>query len=582
MSFLSLPLFAINDLITLQSIDVAPRNVVSRVEKRRMHPTVVERIAFSHDGHDMITVDRRTGENGFDDVTSLKFWEHDITTNQYVLNTRVRTPHSKVITALTFASSPTRGKMVVTSSHDHKFKIWRPTTMNVGPSLIAKANSSSSFGTHKKTNTSTTATSSRVVWDCYSVGFYRDMPIHDAALSEDGSILAVAYSNIVTLWSPLENMLQHTLPHPFPPLNDGGGVGGRNGVTSVSFVGGSPLLVTTTERDVYVWNLLTCDVVWEIHSLLPFKVCCTSGGVSSDWKASARIAVVTKHKEPRVLLFNAMSPTPIFTWFFPDDVQPKGIWFKEKSEGVAPQSSTGVDDRSLLMVNENFQMYQLRQRFEDGSASRSADLPKPAALDGLSTSSSQQLSNFQRMFGVRSSSADTLRTASPSTGEGYNVADNDLLLVDGPSHVVPSVSSLFDTFMKQSVGENGQSITLLPSLPLPAASKAGATSLSSSLAGIVVPTSSAPSSFERAKRQFSDISSSTGMIQAKFDTASEEMLMEWLSKDGTSFVEMSKTTAKISEKNSLNTKKKSAPKSSKKKQKVVATLSSRKSKRIKQ
>ena len=48
-------------------IDVAPRNVVSRVEKKRMHPTVVERIVFSPDGMDMVTVDRRTGEQGYDD-----------------------------------------------------------------------------------------------------------------------------------------------------------------------------------------------------------------------------------------------------------------------------------------------------------------------------------------------------------------------------------------------------------------------------------------------------------------------------------------------------------------------------------
>ena len=40
---------------------------MSRVEKKRMHPTVVERIVFSPDGMDMVTVDRRTGEQGYDD-----------------------------------------------------------------------------------------------------------------------------------------------------------------------------------------------------------------------------------------------------------------------------------------------------------------------------------------------------------------------------------------------------------------------------------------------------------------------------------------------------------------------------------
>ena len=103
-------------------VDVAPRNVVSRQGNKKMAASIVERIAFSPDGREMVTVDRRTdGHLGFDDATSLKFWKYvdarigddnkhstsSFRRNQFrggfQLNTQVRNPHGGFISAVSFA-----------------------------------------------------------------------------------------------------------------------------------------------------------------------------------------------------------------------------------------------------------------------------------------------------------------------------------------------------------------------------------------------------------------------------------------------------------------------------------------------
>ena len=39
-------------------------------------------------------------------------------------------------------------------------------------------------------------------WQCYSIGYYRNLPTNDAAFSEDGSLLGVGFDCTLTLWNP--------------------------------------------------------------------------------------------------------------------------------------------------------------------------------------------------------------------------------------------------------------------------------------------------------------------------------------------------------------------------------------------
>ena len=95
-------------------------------------------------------------------------------------------------------------------------------------------------------------------WICHSVGYWRDAPVTAGAFSGDASLLALAYQQHVTLWTPRSNALKRTLPFPLlrssaaPPV-----------VESLGFAGLSPFLVGAAQgQGVVVWDLLSCTVAW--------------------------------------------------------------------------------------------------------------------------------------------------------------------------------------------------------------------------------------------------------------------------------------------------------------------------------
>ena len=57
-----------------------------------------------------------------------------------------------------------------------------------------------------------TLTGSRACWSCESVGFYRDLPALGADFAEDGSVLAVTFDSVLTLWDPDNNTLRQAFP----------------------------------------------------------------------------------------------------------------------------------------------------------------------------------------------------------------------------------------------------------------------------------------------------------------------------------------------------------------------------------
>jgi len=183
----------------------------------------------------MATVDSRNDGETTPELY-LKFWRWDSDSQTYALNTRVDAPHAGPITSLVFYPASAKGAqpIAITTSKDKTFKIWE-LVMQRG---VGK-NNHEAF---------------EPVWSCRSIGVYRDYVAHHAAFSEDGSILAVAYGQIVTMWDPYTNTFQRALIH--PPEN--------RAVKKVEFLGGnSPFLVSITHDYLYVWNLLTCTGMWE-------------------------------------------------------------------------------------------------------------------------------------------------------------------------------------------------------------------------------------------------------------------------------------------------------------------------------
>lgn len=98
---------------------------------------------------------------------------------------------------------------------------------------------------------------SRVSWRCQSVGSYRQRPILATAFSPDGSILAVAASEFLTLWNPATNslirVLSNSIAHPLQPIHHLAFVNQSNCLVAASS-GERPLLT--------VWDISTLSVRW--------------------------------------------------------------------------------------------------------------------------------------------------------------------------------------------------------------------------------------------------------------------------------------------------------------------------------
>ena len=81
-------------------------------------------------------------------------------------------------------------------------------------------------------------------WRVDSTGYYKDKKCSVAAFSDDGSVLAIAFENILTLWDPVENSLCTTIDQ-----------GSR--VADIHFCHGTEAnhLAVVTEASVAIWDL---------------------------------------------------------------------------------------------------------------------------------------------------------------------------------------------------------------------------------------------------------------------------------------------------------------------------------------
>jgi hypothetical protein len=333
------------------SVAVVDRNYLApNPNDQASEPVIrVEHVTFSSNGDWMATVDRFS--NGqTTERESLKFWMRNgayetapaaapaaagsnifnnkptkaAETNKsgvnssntgFTLNTRSENAHTNRITSIVF--HPTQN-LVVTAATDYTFRLW---------SLIKKE-APSTTGLKPGETAAMTYT---YMWACTGTGKYRDTPVTSCAFSSDGSVLAVSYGQVVTLWKATaeELTLKTTLVHP-PPFSP---------IRWLRFVKNTPYLIAVTHTSLYVWNILTCTVAWSYHlqtaaiathPTLPYFAALVvlpsvslqkkkrkageSVDASDEKKPSQTKANSTLHKPAKrcaLLLFNVESATPI-------------------------------------------------------------------------------------------------------------------------------------------------------------------------------------------------------------------------------------------------------------------------------
>ncbi|XP_071336815.1 WD repeat-containing protein 75 [Trachinotus anak] len=188
----------------------------------------VVKAAFNASGNWLATVEERKQKDAELEF-NLKLWAFDEQTQSFVLNTTISAPHEARITAMCFChATDSQTTMLVSTSKDGHFKAWQLAapahTEDEGPS-----------------------------WLCDFVGAYHGLVPECCSFSADGSLLAVSFQEVVTLWSPSSWELLTTLSQPPGAIRDL--CFGRLSCSKY-------LLGTTANNLLCCWNLLTCSLEW--------------------------------------------------------------------------------------------------------------------------------------------------------------------------------------------------------------------------------------------------------------------------------------------------------------------------------
>ncbi|KAG0379289.1 hypothetical protein BGX24_000977 [Mortierella sp. AD032] len=384
----------------IMELEVFPRNKVSRTHDKEIVAPRVMHVAFSNDktGRWMVTVDGRDDKETTPELY-IKFWEYDDDSNTYVLNTRGN-----------------QAPMVVTTSLDGTFKVWELTQQGEARRGVEAERA----------------------WSCRSTGFYRDMLPRCAGFASDGSLLAIAYGQIITLWNPYLNTLQGVLTQ--PPEN--------RVIHHITFLKNSPFLIAATSDHLYSWNLLTCSVWWSYQLKVDHLV---ASQTNSNFMVTCTDRAQGAAPQHRVLVFKPTDPKPVR--IEKTDKKVRAITFM-------PDASAAAKDtvEPILIMNHGYAFEVLGGRTVEELKAEVEEAAEKARAAALEAESKKSL--MSDIFG-KTDAADAAKADKEKKDKKQQqdtVASRGMVskkqmvrnpLFDAPSHVMAPVSSLFEAFMGQ-------------------------------------------------------------------------------------------------------------------------------------
>ncbi|XP_028847486.1 WD repeat-containing protein 75 [Denticeps clupeoides] len=288
----------------------------------------VVKAAFDAHGSCLATVEER-GKKLSDTEITLKFWDYNETAQSFVLNTTVMTPHDNRITSMCFFPTA-ETTMVVTTARDGCFKAW----------LLGQESDTEKQGTDGPS------------WSCDFVGRYHDLQPTNCCFSADGSLLAVSFQEVITIWNPETWELLTTLCQ--PPGNIKDLCFGRLSCSRY-------LLATTTKNMLCCWNLLTCSLEWSTSIAVTL--------LKAD-PLSENMAVFTLQKEQTDLfVFKPCEPRPLFTQnaLCVGEVQRAIFVPREEPLDNCDESSLWLNRSQLYCLTENMDLLAFTTKIEDDS-----------------------------------------------------------------------------------------------------------------------------------------------------------------------------------------------------------------------
>ncbi|XP_046846003.1 WD repeat-containing protein 75-like [Xenia sp. Carnegie-2017] len=376
------------------TLDIVQQNYISRLKNTPLQLIVVEHVKFSDDGSWLATIERRD-DGKMTPENRLKFWKYNKKSQRHVLNTCIDPPHEGKVISMEFQPGTSKTQLAMSASIDGKFKIW----------IVKQQHDINEY---------------LESWHCQSVGYFRDEPVSDAAFSSDGSLLAVVYGKVITLWDPYINEQKKTLCSPF-----------AENIRNIAFGRKvcSHILLATTKHYFMAWNLLSCGVLWstkaEVLSILPDP-------------CSYLVTTFVKGAKQQidVYIFDARSVIPLaIEMDVIKDSQFLAAAFQLNTRGLTvPNKNDNITMAKLFYMSKKQILYTIDDVHSDEV------FPKK----GSENMSEDVNSEFHRVFGVSQKQDQTSTVTDPARIYRNTSASSKVIreMLSAPSHALPPVKSL--------------------------------------------------------------------------------------------------------------------------------------------
>jgi NET1-associated nuclear protein 1 (U3 small nucleolar RNA-associated protein 17) len=347
---------------------------------------------------------------------ALRFWKRRAD-GSFVVNTAIDAPHGSAhVTCVAYSPSPFE-ECVATCDVRGEFKIWKQ---------VREVRDATTHSSNPTT----------IMWHCQSVVKFRDARITAVAFASDGSLLAVAYGHLLTLWDVSTNALKQVISSADGQV-----------IRDVTFTGrASPFVVLTTSTQVQVWNLLRLELWWRYD--VPENAAFVSADAQRErfmvWLRMSGSPVddketsLTRHV---ALVFAPESPAPVAV--APLDVGKAAVWsaalHPKNGDVVVLDSASNVWRVAGVLGDDT-----VAEEEDEAEADEPEETNALAALYKASTSSAQRHNKAARK-------SNAARKA--NGGESASSA-----LFEAPAHVLPSMTALYRSFMDTMLPKSHQTI----------------------------------------------------------------------------------------------------------------------------
>ncbi|XP_072541570.1 WD repeat-containing protein 75 [Salminus brasiliensis] len=366
----------------------------------------VMKAAFDVRGTWLATVEEK-GRSTSDLEFALKLWGYNETAQSFELNTTITAAHQDRITSLCFSPS-TETTMLVTAAKDGQFKVW----LLVPDSETQKEQAS---------------------WSCDYVGSYHGLRPTNCCFSSDGSLLAVSFEEVVTVWCSDTWGLLTTLCQPPGPIRD----------LCFGRLSCSKYLLATTTKNLLCWNLLTCSLEWstpmDVHLL------------RSD-PLSENVAAFCFHSgSSDLFVFRPSEPRPLFTQKAVCEGKVQRCVFAPRAEPLdsCDERFQWLNRSRLYFLTEQMELLTFSTRTED---ERLLNSRKQLLVDD-----SVAVTPFYLLLGKHKPEEEKLNSVANQGADRTQLPQASVAvkeLLHTPAHVLPAASFLCSMFVNSLLISN--------------------------------------------------------------------------------------------------------------------------------